>query len=221
MIKELKIKENLILFYVTIITGLYPIFLTSDKISKLLNVTRTPAVALHYILVFLFFFIIPSLIIKLYFKENLKDYGLNFNNVKKGSIFISILLPLLIISLWISSKTAPFQKEYPLAKSIINNYKLFIGMEFLYLLYYIGWEFLFRGFIINGLKKYGILLPILIETVISTILHYTKPDGEIFLALIAGFILGYYAYKFKSIWFTIVIHFLTGILMDIFVIINR
>ncbi len=213
--------SSIILVYVTIITGLYPLFMLPDKISHIFNLGQFNSVVLHYLSVFVFFFLIPAVIIKFIFHKNLREYGLNFFNLKKGIIFIGIVLPILFVSIWVSSFQSPFQMEYPLAKAIIYNRKLFIVMEFFYLLYYVGWEFLFRGFIIFGLKKYGILVPIAIETSISTILHYTKPGGEIFLALIAGFLLGYYTYKYKTIWFAVLLHWSVGILMDLFTSINR
>ncbi len=221
-IKEfLSVKENRVLIYTTVITGIYPLLMIPAKIRLMFSVTEYYSVMIHYSLVFIFFFIIPAVIVKYAFKEKLTEFGFNFNNVNKGIKFILIVLPVLILSLWLSSSQPAFQKEYPLAKIIMKDYKLFIVMEFFYLLYYIGWEFLFRGFIINGLKRYGLIFGIAFETSISTILHYTKPGGEIILALIAGFILGYYAYKYRTIWFVVFIHWTVGILMDLFVTLHR
>lgn len=217
-------KQNFILLYLTIITGLYAIFLTPSKIEGLFQLNQLHAVIVHYSSVFLFFFLIPAFILKYYFKDNLTDYGLNFNNFRAGLKIIAILLPILLIGLYFSAKDPAFIKEYPLAKSIKTSIHLFIIIQLFYLLYYVGWEFLFRGFTIFGLmnlKKYPLLIPIVIQTMASTLLHYTKPNGEIFLAIVGGFVFGFLVYKYKTIWFTIVLHWIVGIFLDLFIIIRN
>lgn len=215
-------KEYFILFYILIITGIYPVFFLPDKIA--LYFSRYSAVLFHYSIIFIFFGLIPMLVLKFVFKEKLTEYGLNFNNFKAGLKFIIIVLPLLAVLIWLSVKDPAVMSEYPLAKSISQSCRLFLIMEFFYLLYYIGWEFFFRGFTVLGLmklKKYPLVIPIIIETMASTLLHYSKPTGEIFLSLIAGLILGWTVYKYKTIWFAVCIHFFAGLMMDIFVIIRN
>ncbi|MBU1076356.1 MAG: hypothetical protein KKH98_03635, partial [Spirochaetes bacterium] len=144
-------KENFILFYTLVITGLYPVFLQPARLSSFCS--PLCAVLLHYFLIFVFFGMIPMSILKLVFKEDLKEYGLNFNNRAAGWKFILVVLPVLALLIWLSAGSSEMAEEYPLFKGMARNYKLFFLVEFFYLLYYIGWEFLFRGFIIRGLMK--------------------------------------------------------------------
>ncbi len=208
-------KENFILLYLTFITGIYPILLIPSKIQSLIVVSRYQAVLLHYIFVFIFFFIVPAIILKYFYHEKLLHFGLNFHHFSKGLKFVGVLLPILFLMIFFSAKTPEIINEYPLAK--VQSISLFIIMEFFYLLYYIGWEFLFRGMILCGIQKYSIVLLLVLSTIPSTLLHYSKPDGEIVLAIIAGFVLGYYVYKYKTIWFAVFLHWCVGILMDILV----
>jgi len=213
-------RENRVLLYVTLVTALYPIFMTYKKLMSIFSVNSFYGVILHYFSVFIFFFVVPIFILKLY-KEKPGDYGLNFNNFFSGIKIILIFLPIVFVLIWISSYQKDFQVEYPLTKSIICSFKGFVIIESIYLLYYIGWEFLFRGFLLFGLaKKFGIWIAIMIETIPSTILHYNKPPGEIILAVIGGFILGYYALKYKTIFFAVIIHWAAGLMMDGFVILH-
>ncbi len=221
MKKFLHNKENIILLYLTIITGIYPVFITHDRLMKILNISSFIAVISHYLLVFFFFFVLPAIIIKFVFKEKLKEYGFNFKNFNKGIKFIIIVLPILVALIWFSSFQKEFQTEYPLSKEVIGVLHKFVIIEIVYLFYYIGWEFLFRGFVLFGLeKKLGLWLAIMIQTIPSTLLHYTKPSGEIILSLIAGFVLGYYVLKYRSVSFAIIIHWIAGIMMDSFVILH-
>jgi membrane protease YdiL (CAAX protease family) len=217
-----KNKIELILIYVALVTTIYPIFLIPQKIEKYFRLNDFISTIIHYLAVFFLFFVIPSLIIKFKFKENLKCYGFTFENFLKFLKIILIFLPFLIFLIWLSSFQKDFQTEYPLAKSIISQKSKIFVIELFYLLYYIGWEFLFRGFLLFGLeKKFGEKNAIFIQTIISVLLHYTKPAGEILLALIAGILLGYFVRKYKTIFPAILIHFIAGISMDIFVIFNR
>lgn len=165
---------------------------------------------------FIVFFIIPVLIIKIVFKENLKDYGIKTGNIKDGiklSVFIlAILLPLLY-----SGVNSPdFLQEYPLVKGAFFSVKLIILWELIYLVYYIAWEFFFRGFLLFGLSKNGsIFNALVIQTVISTLLHIGKPFGETFSAIFGGIIFGILALRTGSIFYPLIVHFIIGISTDL------
>lgn len=217
MRKFLQDKDNIILLYLCFITGIYPVFMTHIKLMKLFAVSCFNAVIIHYLLVFGFFFVIPAIIVKYGFRENLKEYGLCFKNFTKSIKFIIIVLPLLFILIWVSSFQKEFQSEYPLAKEIIGTSYKFVIVEICYIFYYIGWEFLFRGFTLLGLeKRLSPAIAIMVQTIPSTLLHFNKPEGEIILALITGFVLGYYVLKYRNIAFAILVHLSAGLMMDIF-----
>ncbi len=211
--------------------GLYPIFFPPDKIEGLYDLSRFYSVIIHYSIVFVFFFIFPAIILKYFYHEKIKEYGMNFNNFSRCLKLVLFLVPILVVLCWFSAKNVKVINEYPLVKNIpksmpgktFGNIYLFLVIELFYFLYYIGWEFLFRGFIVLGLVKckLPVLVPIVIQTIASTLLHYNKPETEILMALTAGFILGYFVYKYKTIWFAVLIHFITGLLIDIFVIIRN
>ena len=93
-----------------------------------------------------------------------------------------------------------------------------------YILYYIGWEFLFRGLGLFSLTKGGInpLSAILITTLISALIHtsiagFGKPMIETLSAIFAGGIFGYITYKTKSIYYSLYMHALVGIFTDVFI----
>jgi membrane protease YdiL (CAAX protease family) len=60
-----------------------------------------------------------------------------------------------------------------------------------YLLYYLGWEFFFRGYMQFGLRRrLGDWNAILIQTLASCLLHIGKPDTEIFSSILGGIVWG-------------------------------
>ncbi len=174
----------------------------------------------------LFLLLIPVIGIFLYSPhpfEILKNLGFQPGNFKLGLILILISIPILVIAAYISTNDPNLKKYYPFSKNACRNLKTFVLYEISYLLmYYIAWEFTFRGFFLfsiaelMGNSQSGILIAILIQAIISTVYHLGHPDLEILSTLFGGIIFGIVAYATKSILYTIFIHAFLGILNDTF-----
>lgn len=68
-----------------------------------------------------------------------------------------------------------------------------IGLDFL------GWEFLFRGFLLFGLARRGdVHLAILTQAMAFFLLHQGKPDVELFLSLPGGLLAGWFCWRARS-----------------------
>jgi membrane protease YdiL (CAAX protease family) len=92
---------------------------------------------------------------------------------------------------------------------------IFVVHSVLYIGYYFGWEFLFRGFLQHGLKEScGIANAILIQTLASTMLHFGHPPGEVFASIFAGIFWGLLAVRTRSILSGFLQHSLLGIVLD-------
>jgi len=174
----------------------------------------------------LFLLLIPVIGIFLYSPHPLKilkNLGFQPGNFKLGLILILISIPILVFAAYISSNDPNFKRYYPFSKNACRSLKTFVVYEISYLLmYYIAWEFTFRGFFLfsiaemMGHSRSGILIAILIQAIISTVYHLGHPDLEILSALFGGIIFGIVAYATKSILYTIFIHAFLGILNDTF-----
>lgn len=161
--------------------------------------------------------IIPALWIK--FKgQSLWDYfGTHKGNWNLGRIIL-LILPLAILIGYVGSNDATMMAEYPLTKSVVGNWGLFILYELLYIiLYYIPYEFHFRGFLQLGLSKsWKRWQSILLVTLITTALHWMKPMSEIIGAFAVGFIFGYIAEKTDSWVYIWAFHVAVGVCNDLF-----
>lgn len=173
---------------------------------------------------FIFFaltLIVPMLIIKFQFKRPQTDFGFGFGDLKYGLKFVLITLPLIIAPLiFAASKMVDVRAEYPLAKLLFSRHDLIFWYEAAYvILYYIAWEFFFRGFLLFGLKEqFGNLNAVLIQTISSCLIHIGKPEGEIIGSIIVGIIFGAVALRTRSIWYVFILHASIGLLTDIFII---
>ncbi|MGB0886473.1 MAG: CPBP family intramembrane glutamic endopeptidase [Vicingaceae bacterium] len=163
-----------------------------------------------------FYFIIPLLIIKVFFKDKLSDYGLSpkgfFGNYKIYVIFFLFMIPLILMV----STTESFQHKYPFynpnEESLWPN---FIIWQVLYLVQFFALEFFFRGFMIHGIKKRFGFYAVFVMMIPYVMIHFQKPMPETLGAIFAGIILGALSLKSRSIWLGVAIHYSVAITMDI------
>jgi len=131
-------------------------------------------------------FILSILIIKLILKEDLRNYGLQFGDYKTGlslsAIFFLVMLPVI----WFFSATPEFTEKYPHLLSTRNSWGEFYIYESGMLLYMISWEFIWRGFMLFGLKEKFGFYSVLIQLIPFVILHNGKPAPETFGAIAGG-----------------------------------
>ncbi len=172
----------------------------------------------EYTIAFLLMFWVPYFIVKMTFKQTLKDFGFRWGDAKYGFRFIAIVLPYVLWMAYVGSSAESMQMEYPLAKSTMQHWPLFFMVEIFYLVFYLGWEFLFRGFMLFGLEKhYGPIAAILIQTIPSAIVHIGKPAYESFGAIFAGLVFGFLAIRTRSMFYPLIIHAIIGIANDLFI----
>jgi membrane protease YdiL (CAAX protease family) len=161
--------------------------------------------------------LIPIAVIRKKYHSNYQYFGCGKGDWQIGKILIGIS-PIAILIIYFGSTDPELIATYPLSKLVLINWGVFILYEISYgLMYYIPYEFHFRGFLQTGLSQKGnAIYSILIVTAITTALHWMKPISEILGAFFVGFFFGYLAYKTKSWWYVWWIHFFIGILTDTF-----
>ncbi len=161
---------------------------------------------------FFFLLFLPALSIKLIFKKKLSHYGLGIGKYKTGILifilFYLVMLPILLII----SQHPSFANHYPLCQNARKPLELFVVG---YAIYFIGWEFIFRGYMLFGLfKRFG-YYSIFIQTIPFALLHYGKPQLETISSLLAGIILGFLALRLKSVWYGILLHVAVAVSLDV------
>ena len=143
-----------------------------------------------------------------------------------GKLILKICLIALPIAL-LCGLSAVLDKDMSVTYPLVNlgTYQIhYIVVYFVsYFLYYVGWEFLFRGMLyFTGENKCGALISILITTLISALIHtsiggFGKPMIETLSAIPAGLIFGYMAHKTRSIYPSLFAHIIVGFSTDIFI----
>jgi len=164
-------------------------------------------------------FLVPLILIKFVLKGKISDYGLKKGDFKFGMTSFIILLPIIALALLLpSSKMPQFKAEYPLYALAGKTFSWVLLYEIMYGLYYIGFEFFFRGFMLFGLKdRLGEWNAILIQTIPSVLIHIGKPEGEIFASIFSGILFGAMVLKSKSIYYIFLLHWLIGVSLDLLI----
>lgn len=160
-----------------------------------------------------FYLVIPAIVIRLVFKETLKDYGMSPQGYFRHLWIYALLFIPVGVLVWMVSYTPQFQQGYPFYKNPILMKDLLVWEAF-YALQFFCLEFFFRGFMIKGLKARFGAASILFMVVPYCMIHFQKPFLETMGAIIAGLVLGLLALRTRSIWGGATIHVAVAFSMD-------
>lgn len=163
---------------------------------------------------FIIFFVIPLLIIKLIFKEKFSDYGLTLGDKQFGIKAVIISSVIMIPIIWFVSASSSFASIYPHLSIAKESWQIFLIYELSMLLYMLSWEFIWRGYMLFGLREKFGYYSVLIQMIPFVILHNGKPDIETFSSIAGGIILGILALRTFSIWYCVIIHFIIMLSID-------
>lgn len=219
----------IILVSAPILLLIYRYFLQAEHFTRYFHLTpgtqkmnSHQEVIYQFAAFFLLTFVSPILYQVISKNKISSNMGLRWGDGRAGSIILIFSIPILMIISYISSYQPAFQAEYPLAKNIISDHQYIFIYELAYVvLYYLAWEFYFRGFLLFGLKnKYGPMAAILIQTISSSLVHIGKPADEAMASVLAGLIFGAIALRTGSIIYTFILHAVLGVSLDLFIIFN-
>ena len=162
-------------------------------------------------------FVIPVLILLVGFRLRPREAGLGLGDWKLASGIAALYIPLVIVGTWVLSDGAEFQRQYPHYLGAQTDWGVFFLYEALFLFYWLGWEYLWRGFALFGTARaFGAPLAIVVQTVPFAILHADKPVAEAYLSVLGGLALGALVWRCRSFWIAVPIHAAQMMALDFF-----
>ncbi len=165
---------------------------------------------------------VPALLARFGLKKRLRDQGVALGDWRFGLKSVVVGALLLTPLLYVGSFDPEITREYPLTKLAGCGTDLFVLWELTYLLYYIAWEYFFRGFNLFLLQeRWGVTAAILYQTVVSTLLHIGKPQPEMVAAIVGGLLFGALAMRTRSMLYPLLLHWYVGACTDYFSILNH
>ncbi len=160
----------------------------------------------------------PVLMIRLVFRERVRDYGLRVRgivpHVRTYAVLYAIAAPLIFAA----SFTAAFQERYPFYHPVAGHslWPYMYAWWALYWLQFCSLEFFFRGFLVHGLAPRLGWAAIFAMALPYNMLHYGKPMAEALAAIVGGIVLGSLSLKTRSVWWGAALHISIALTMDLF-----
>ncbi|WP_456424547.1 CPBP family intramembrane glutamic endopeptidase [Rhodocaloribacter sp.] len=161
-----------------------------------------------------FGFVLPVACLVVLFKRRPAEIGLGLGDWKPALTLALLYLPFVLLGTWILSDGAAFQAKYPHYQPAALDWRFFAVYEGLFLFYWIGWEYLWRGFVLFGTARTLGLYAIFVQALPFAILHFEKPLAEALLSIVGGVALGALVWRCRSFWIAVPIHALQMLMLD-------
>jgi membrane protease YdiL (CAAX protease family) len=178
--------------------------------------------------------VIPAILIKRVYKQDLRDYGLGLPPRDRWGLTLLSAALLLVLSLpafYLGAHDVGMRATYPLYSSFASTGE-FVVYQLGYFLFFVAIEFIFRGYLLFGLFRvqdrdappgvHGVRGPlvfgyyaILISMLSYTAWHLGKPIPELWGTLVWGIAAGTVALATRTIWHIILVHWLLNVFMDL------
>jgi membrane protease YdiL (CAAX protease family) len=189
--------------------------------SQFGGVTSDPRVAgaiASFLSCFVLLGLLPALTVKLVFRERLRDYGVGLGILARTWRTLASLAPVFLLVAYLGADDRQILAKFPINPRAGDSARMFALHALTYLVFYVGWEFHFRGFLLFGLRaSLGDANAILIQAMVSALLHIGSPASETFGAILAGFVWGVLALRTQSLVSGLGQHYLLGIALDAFI----
>ena len=162
---------------------------------------------------FLTLFLLPLLFL-LVMRQNPRDYGLSLGRVRLALPLLVLISAVLTVCCRLIADMEDFKTLYAANLRHFGDYaSLFVT----YLFYMWSWEFINRGFLLIGLKRYVGVYSVYIQLIPFVILHLGKPPFEVYGSIPFGLLLGFYAYVTNSFLYCVIVHAYFATMIKVFV----
>jgi membrane protease YdiL (CAAX protease family) len=149
---------------------------------------------------FVYYLVIPLAVIVLAFRDSPGDYGFSFGDWRQGLKWTG-LLALCAVPILIVSGRTPAMRSYYLAyggglPELLPTFALDL----------VGWEFVFRGFLLFGLYRIMGPTAVVAQAVPFALAHIGKPELETLSTIFGGTLFGWLAWKSRSFVVPFLLH---------------
>lgn len=143
------------------------------------------------------YLVIPLIFIILIFRERPADYGFTLGDWRAGLLITLCAILLIAPVLWLVARGGAMQGYYEQQMAGLP-WNTFVDL--------LGWEFIFRGWILFGYaRKFG-PEALWLQAVPFALAHIGKPEVETLSTIFGGFVFGWVAYRTRSFLYPFLIH---------------
>ena len=148
---------------------------------------------------FILYLLVPMALIVFVERNSPREYGFRLGDWRAGLVLTATVILLSIPILWLvtandASMQAYYQPRYNAAMPLITFLDL------------IGWEFMFRGWLVFGYGRVMGANALWVQAVPFALGHLGKPGIETFSTMFGGFLVGVVAWRTRSFLYPFLIH---------------
>ena len=158
---------------------------------------------------------LPAIVMCLLPGKRLRDCHLSWRGFAQHYWLYVGLYGAVLPVIWLVSQTPAFYTFYPMYPQAGRSWFDLLMWEGMYAGQFIALEFFFRGFLVGGLSRHNGALAVPVSVIPYMMIHFTKPWPEAAASVVAGFVLGWLAWKTKSIWGGVCVHCAVAATMDL------
>jgi len=170
-----------------------------------ITLDRYPTIKNGDLSTLLFYAVFPVLVILIILRKNPLDFGLGIGDFRIWWKYVLITCLVAAAVLYAGLFFPSLQKYY---KQEHFNFAHYFVINFIGLF---AIEYMYRGFLLFGLKAKFKEGTILIQMIPFVLLHFGKPEVETLSTLFTGILFGYICYRGKSFWPAFLIHLFINI----------
>lgn len=159
-------------------------------------------------------FVLPVASLLLLFRRSPSEIGLGVGDARLAIRLTLLYLPFVLVGTWGLSNGAAFQAQYPHYQPAARDWGVFFLYEGLFLFYWFGWEYLWRGFVLFGTARTFGHYAIFVQAMPFAILHFSKPVPEALLSVVGGVALGALVWRCRSFWIAVPLHAAQMLILD-------
>ncbi len=176
---------------------------------------RLPGIV-PFLMTFALLGVVPLLLTRPILGSSPARLGLGAGRWRTSLLFAVIGVPLAVLVAYGSRGSEALAAVYPLGSPSLAP-SSFLPHVVGYLLYYIGFEYFFRGFMLLGLEdRLGPKAANALQAGIVTLAHLGKPPIELLAAYPASLLFGWMTLRTRAIWAAVAVHWAVGVALDYF-----
>ena len=161
------------------------------------------------------FFLVPVLFAALHPRLKVADTGLGLGDVRWWGKWTVLLYAVMVPVLMAAASRQEFRDFYPIWSGARDGGLPLLAYEASYAAYFFAWEYLYRGFLLQPLARISGPIAIVMQAVPFALTHFTKPEPEVWGAIVAALVLGTLAWRARSFWPAFLLHAACAITFDL------
>lgn len=175
-----------------------------------------------FAMTFVAFGLAPALLAQTVLGRSAASLGLGAGDLKATLRLLAIGAPLALAAGYVGSRSPVLAAVYPLGGALPADAPPFAQHAALYLAYYLGFEYLFRGFLLLGTEAaIGPAAANVLQASLATAFHLGKPGLELASVFPASLLFGWATLRTRSIWCALAVHWVVGVSLDWFLVFAR